>query len=79
MASSCTDCIDDVTPPNPCMVTGCSGQVCAAEPVATTCEWQPAYECLKFAECGLHADEGSCGWNWTPEWEACMEELKTTP
>ena len=34
-------------PPSDCRVTGCSGQICADEDVATTCEWLDEYECYQ--------------------------------
>jgi eight-cysteine-cluster-containing protein len=57
-----------------CMVTGCSGQVCAAEPVFTTCEWLPEYACYHDPEittCGCSA--GLCAWDDTPKLAACLE------
>jgi hypothetical protein len=35
-----------------CVVGGCSGQLCADEPLASTCEWRPSYAC--------HRDARSC-------------------
>ena len=57
-----------------CIATGCSGQVCAAESVITTCEYRPEYACYDdpYTSCGCH--EGSCGWAPTPELEACLAE-----
>lgn len=54
-----------------CMVTGCSGQVCADRPVYTTCEWRPEYACYADATCERQED-GNCGWTKTPELEACL-------
>ena len=56
-----------------CVVTGCSGQLCAEEHVATTCEWLPHYACYRDARCGRFGAGGSCGWESTPELEACLE------
>jgi|GEM_PF-1340841 len=64
-------CKPTETEPNPCMRTGCSGQVCAAEPVYTTCEWLPQYACYELAECGLTAD-GTCGWKGNDAFSACL-------
>lgn len=55
-----------------CVVTGCSGQVCAAEDTITTCEWLPEYACYATATCELQA-YGSCGWTETFELETCLE------
>ncbi len=50
-------CVDDAPmPSDTCVVSGCSGQICSAEPMATTCEWLPQYACYELSECG------SFGW-----------------
>lgn len=65
-------CVPEVTP-SECVVTGCSGQVCAPEDVATTCEWRPWYVCYRDAVCGAQAD-GSCGWQETDSFRQCMQD-----
>ncbi|HTM22857.1 MAG TPA: DUF6748 domain-containing protein, partial [Kofleriaceae bacterium] len=55
-----------------CMVTGCSNQVCAPDPVVTTCEDLPQYACYATATCERQAG-GECGWTETPELTACLE------
>jgi eight-cysteine-cluster-containing protein len=57
-----------------CVVTGCSGQICAEEHVGTTCEWRPHYACYRDARCGRFGADGRCGWESTPELAACFEE-----
>ena len=61
----------DPTQGGDCVVTGCSGQVCAEEDVFTTCEWLPQYACYDTATCERQAD-GACGWTATPELSACL-------
>ncbi|WP_437996668.1 hypothetical protein WMF26_37605 [Sorangium sp. So ce185] len=57
----------------PCVVTGCSGQICASEDVATDCQWLEEYACYdKHGVCERGAS-GECGWRATPELEACVE------
>jgi hypothetical protein len=56
-----------------CVVTGCSSHVCAAEHVATTCEWLPQYACYRDARCGRFGPGGACAWEQTPELAACLE------
>lgn len=56
-----------------CVVTGCSSQVCAEDPVATTCEVLPHYACYRDATCGRFGDSGACGWEPTPELLDCLE------
>ena len=54
-----------------CMITGCSGQICAAEARATTCEWRPEYACYQeFGSCGCNA--GSCGWAPRDDLASCL-------
>lgn len=55
-----------------CVVTGCSGQICASEPMASTCEWREEYACYgePTTSCGCNA--GQCGWAQTDELAACL-------
>ena len=59
----------------PCQATGCSGQVCADEPVITTCEWRPEYACLQHSSCERLPD-GECGWQASRETQACLDNLE---
>lgn len=63
----------EVVEANDCIVTGCSGQVCAGEPVATTCEWLPHYACFRDARCGHFGPADECAWEPTAELAACLE------
>jgi len=57
---------------NPCITTGCSGQICSDQDVMTTCEWKPAYACYKqYGKCELQPG-GTCGWTKTQELSACL-------
>lgn len=58
-----------------CVVSGCSGQICADEPWGSTCEWLPHYACFREARCGRFGPEGACAWEPTPELAACLAEL----
>lgn len=63
------ECISDTD----CIISGCSGQVCASEPVITTCEWLAEYAC--YQDPGITTCRcimGACGWSQTPELEACL-------
>ncbi|WP_437965449.1 hypothetical protein WMF04_38310 [Sorangium sp. So ce260] len=60
--------------PAPCVVTGCSGQVCADEDVATDCEYREEYACYEKHSVCERGESGACGWRATPELEACIEE-----
>ncbi|MEK7180345.1 MAG: Gmad2 immunoglobulin-like domain-containing protein [Patescibacteria group bacterium] len=64
--------------PNPnreCKPTGCSGQICSDEDVATTCEWSPVYSCYQNAEC-KRQNNGKCGFTETPELTSCVNSTK---
>jgi hypothetical protein len=57
-----------------CRPTGCSGQLCAEEEIATTCEFLPQYYCFKLARCEKQED-GSCGWTETPQFKSCLASI----
>ncbi|WP_437524096.1 hypothetical protein WME79_35355 [Sorangium sp. So ce726] len=63
----------------PCKVTGCSGQVCADEEVATTCEYREEYACYKEHGVCERGASGECGWRATPELEACLGGGEAAP
>ena len=63
--------------PTECMVSGCSGEVCAAESWNSICIWEPWYECLKLTECGNNGPGGSCGWEPNEEFLDCMAQFDT--
>ncbi|MBI4133473.1 PQQ-dependent sugar dehydrogenase [Candidatus Uhrbacteria bacterium] len=54
-----------------CVITGCSGQLCADQEVVTTCEFLSEYACYRDARCGRRPG-GSCGWVATPELTRCL-------
>lgn len=55
-----------------CVITGCSGQVCADAETITTCEWTAQYGCYKqYSRCE-RAGDGQCGWAQTPELMQCL-------
>lgn len=58
-----------------CRATGCSGQVCAAADVMTSCEWKPEYACYREAVCARGAD-GACGWVEDAALRACLERAR---
>jgi len=69
----CTgQCVDDA-PPTGCQVTGCSGQVCAAQPTITTCEYRDWYQCYRLASCDAQPT-GACGWTSNDAFKQCMIE-----
>jgi eight-cysteine-cluster-containing protein len=56
----------------PCLVSGCSGQICARQALFSTCEWRPEYACFANATCGPQPG-GECGWAMTDALRACLE------
>ncbi len=86
MATALEPCdMPDTPTPTPtpvpleCIVTGCSGQVCAPEPVMTTCEWTCEYGCYQYAICEVQPT-GTCGWTRTDPFEECIADCsQTTP
>ena len=57
-----------------CVQTGCSGQICAAEDVVTSCEFRDEFACFQDPEittCGC--DGGRCAFAETAALDACLE------
>jgi eight-cysteine-cluster-containing protein len=78
--AACSSAPPACTSDDECAATGCSGQVCAAEPVLTTCEFRPEYACFQdpaITSCGCN--EGQCAFAPTPELAACIEEATADP
>ncbi len=71
------DCDDEVDEDcgGECIVSGCSGQICALEQMASDCQWLPEYECLKYSNCGFYGPDGTCGWENTPEYLKCLDGI----
>jgi hypothetical protein len=61
-----------------CKRTGCSGQLCSDEHVATTCEYRAEYACYRDAECARQAS-GECGWTATEDLARCLAESLGPP
>ena len=59
---------------NPCVVSGCSGEICAAEPMASPCIWEEWYVCLQapYTSCGPFGPNGECMWQSTVELTNCL-------
>ncbi|MFM7204669.1 MAG: hypothetical protein ACKO6N_28180 [Myxococcota bacterium] len=64
-----------IPPGGTCGATGCSGQICAWEPVASTCEYTCEYGCYQYATCEAQSTN-ICGWTSSPEFEACLDKCK---
>lgn len=69
-------CESTIPFPERCVVSGCSGQICAAVPMASTCEFVPEYACYRDAECAPQAN-GACGWTQTEALHRCISEARS--
>lgn len=65
----------DTSATKPCMITGCSSQVCSDQEVMTTCEYRTEYACYKKARCERQSN-GECGWTQTAELKSCLNRAK---
>lgn len=54
-----------------CRPTGCSGQICSDQDMASDCMYRPEYACYGIATCARQAN-GECGWTQTEELTACL-------
>ena len=66
----------DTSSSKPCMITGCSSQVCSDQDVVTTCEYRNEYACYRKAKCERQSN-GECGWTRTKELTSCVNRAKT--
>jgi hypothetical protein len=66
-------CTDAACAPAPgtCIKTGCSGEICSATSVASSCVFNATYACYATATCAVQAD-GQCGFTSTPALEQCL-------
>jgi hypothetical protein len=55
----------------PCLKTGCSGEICSDQNVASSCIWTAKYACYTTAICERDPS-GACGFRQTPELTQCL-------
>lgn len=58
----------------PCVVTGCSGQLCADSDRVTTCEYREEYACYKAHGVCERDASGACGWRQTDALKSCLSK-----
>jgi eight-cysteine-cluster-containing protein len=78
--AGCSSVPPGCTSDDECAPTGCSGQICAAEAVLTTCEFRPEYACFQdpaITSCGC--SDGQCAFVQTPELAVCLEAATGGP
>jgi hypothetical protein len=56
---------------NACKKTGCSGELCSDQDVASDCVFNATYACYATATCARQAD-GQCGFTQTPALMQCV-------
>lgn len=69
--------VNECTKDDDCTTGGCSGTICQSkdsEPVFTTCEWLPEYECYKKIEC--RCLDNKCQWDKTKKFNKCVDETR---
>ena len=57
----------------PCIKTGCSGELCTDQNMASPCIYRPEFACYQKAVCERQSD-GACGFTRTPELTACLSK-----
>ena len=57
--------------PTDCKKTGCSGEVCSDQDLASACLWTAAYACYQTATCERQAS-GQCGFTETAQLTQCL-------
>ena len=62
-------------PPDECRPTGCNGEICANQDIASPCVALPEFAC--YQEVGICEIQpwGQCGWTATPELDECLSKF----
>ena len=62
-------------PPDECRPTGCNGEICANQDMASPCVALPEFACYQeLGSCEIQP-WGDCGWTQTPELDECLSEF----
>jgi len=62
--------------PEPCVVSGCNSEICAAEPMFSPCVALPEFACYDDAQCGHYGPAGECAWQQTEELTSCLDSFE---
>lgn len=68
-------CAPNTPVANPCIKTGCSGEICADSSQASICIVRPEYACYQQAECKRQSN-GQCGFTKTATLTACLDDAQ---
>jgi hypothetical protein len=75
MSAALAGCASNSTPQartdGSCVISGCASEVCADEPMFSTCIFREENVCYQDAFCARQSS-GACGWTPTPELTACL-------
>jgi eight-cysteine-cluster-containing protein len=77
---NCPPCVGACLPEKPakeCIITGCSGQICADQPMNSDCAWLPKYACFKLTTCEVLAND-QCGWVETSAFLQCLDQAEAS-
>ena len=59
------------TPDTNCVISGCNGEICAAESMSSICVYKDEYACYTSAKCEVQTN-GKCGWTQTDSLSVCL-------
>lgn len=62
-------------PQNPCVKTGCRGEICSDQEVRSACIMGETDICYQNAQCARQGN-GQCGWTPTPEVTSCLARFQ---
>jgi len=62
-------------PPDECRPTGCNGEICANQDVASPCVALPEFACYQEVGVCEFQPWGQCGWTNTPELDECLSQF----
>ncbi len=62
-------------PPDECRPTGCNGEICANQDVASPCVALPEFACYRDLGVCEVQPWGECGWTQTPELDECLSQF----
>jgi len=69
-------CAAPPEPEEPCVVSGCNSEICAAEPMFSPCVALPQFACFDDAQCGHFGPGGECGWKQTEALTSCLDSFE---
>lgn len=72
------DACEQPAPTEDCVIAGCSGEMCIPPDgdAMSICVYQPWYVCKSWSSCGLFGEGGTCGWESTEGYQACMAQFE---